>query len=88
MALVVTAVIPTGDVEWVTTLTPKKGCFALSLASSNRCTVKSCMRLPVRLKNASRMKWSVTAKVLSTPCRLCRQADGNPKAGTEISNYE
>eukprot|EP00971_Amphidinium_carterae_P082352 1628259-Amphidinium_carterae.1 len=30
--------------------------------SSHRCTVRNCMRLPVRLKNTNHVKWSVIAK--------------------------
>eukprot|EP00971_Amphidinium_carterae_P143710 2847521-Amphidinium_carterae.1 len=34
------------------------------------------------------MKWSETAKVLSRLFRLCKQAEYNPKGGTEISSNE
>eukprot|EP00971_Amphidinium_carterae_P090332 1788686-Amphidinium_carterae.4 len=66
MAQVVTAVTRNTDVVVLAiTLIPRKGFFFLYLESSNRCTVRNCMRLPVRLKNANHMRWSATVRGLS-----------------------
>eukprot|EP00971_Amphidinium_carterae_P317077 6303192-Amphidinium_carterae.1 len=40
------------------------------------------------LRNASHMKWSATAKDLSRLFRPCKQAEDNPKGGTETLSNE